>query len=301
MRVEGLVALYAVIAPDGSPRNLRVIRSLGFGLDEKAIEAARKWRFNPGMKDGTAVSVAATIEVNFRFLKGNRADIWYSGQMVFPSDAGLTPPVLKDGTMPKPGKDISDESVVLEFTVSSNGSVENIRAIHGSDSSSELLTPFLAKWKFEPAIKGNDTVEATARVRFVKGQGDDAAKLPLSPPPAPGIPSDSKSASGKSVPPANAGEARPGGRGDSQPRVLRQVEPEYSDAARTARVNGVVVLQITVDVKGNVLDPKVITSLGLGLDEKAIEAVRQWRFAPGYRDGKPVAMTVTVEVAFRLQ
>jgi TonB family protein len=52
----------------GMPQQLRVLRPLGLGLDEKAIEAVQKWRFKPGVKDGKAVAVAATIEVNFRLL-----------------------------------------------------------------------------------------------------------------------------------------------------------------------------------------------------------------------------------------
>jgi len=67
-KYQGVVVLYAEIGRDGRARNLRVTRSLGLGLDEKAIEAVAKWRFRPGYKDGRPVTVAATIEVNFRLL-----------------------------------------------------------------------------------------------------------------------------------------------------------------------------------------------------------------------------------------
>jgi TonB family protein len=60
--------LYIEVDPSGHATNIRVQRSLGLGLDEKAIEAVRKWKFSPGKKDGKAVTVAATIEVNFRLL-----------------------------------------------------------------------------------------------------------------------------------------------------------------------------------------------------------------------------------------
>ena len=56
------------IGPDGKTRDVKVIRPLGLGLDEKAIEAVLKWRFRPSMKDGKAVAVAANVEVNFRLL-----------------------------------------------------------------------------------------------------------------------------------------------------------------------------------------------------------------------------------------
>jgi TonB family protein len=65
-KFEGSVILDAEIDPDGVPQNIRVRRGVGLGLDEKAVEAVRKWRFKPGLKEGMPVTVAATIEVNFR-------------------------------------------------------------------------------------------------------------------------------------------------------------------------------------------------------------------------------------------
>lgn len=62
---QGTVMLWAIIGTDGRPRNIRVQRSLGMGLDEKAIEAFRTWRFQPGMKDGHPVAVEVSVEVNF--------------------------------------------------------------------------------------------------------------------------------------------------------------------------------------------------------------------------------------------
>ena len=64
-KYQGTVILAAIIGADGKPRNLKVIRSLGMGLDEKAIEKVRTWLFEPGKKDGQPVAVAMNIEVNF--------------------------------------------------------------------------------------------------------------------------------------------------------------------------------------------------------------------------------------------
>ena len=55
-----------VVTPDGAAHGLRVVRSLGMGLDEKALEAVRQWRFEPARKDGKPVAVAVDVEVNFR-------------------------------------------------------------------------------------------------------------------------------------------------------------------------------------------------------------------------------------------
>lgn len=90
------------------------------------------------------------------------------------------------------------------------------------------------------------------------------------------------------------------GGGVSPPTVLFKVEPEYSEEARKAKFQGTVVLFVVVDEKGNPKDLKVIRPLGLGLDQKAIEAVEKWKFSPGKKDGKPVPVQATIEVNFRL-
>lgn len=90
------------------------------------------------------------------------------------------------------------------------------------------------------------------------------------------------------------------GGGVSAPVPLYKVEPEYSEEARKAKYQGTVILSIVIDEQGRPRDIRVIRPLGLGLDEKAIEAVSKWRFRPGYKDGKPVAVQAQVEVNFRL-
>jgi len=90
------------------------------------------------------------------------------------------------------------------------------------------------------------------------------------------------------------------GGGVSPPTVIYKVEPEYSEEARKAKFQGTVVLFVVVDEHGNPRDLKVIRPLGLGLDQKAIEAVEKWKFSPGKKDGKPVPVQATIEVNFRL-
>jgi TonB family protein len=90
------------------------------------------------------------------------------------------------------------------------------------------------------------------------------------------------------------------GGGVSQPALLSKVEPEYSEEARKAKWQGIVELQIVVDEHGLPQQMKVTHSLGLGLDEKAMQAVSKWRFKPGMKDGKPVPVIATIQVNFRL-
>ena len=84
------------------------------------------------------------------------------------------------------------------------------------------------------------------------------------------------------------------------PIPIYKPEPPYSEEARKAKYQGTVVLYIIVDVQGNVTDARVVKPLGLGLDEKALDTVRTWKFKPGMRNGVPVAVRVMVEVSFRL-
>jgi len=82
--------------------------------------------------------------------------------------------------------------------------------------------------------------------------------------------------------------------------VIYKKEPEYSEEARKAKYQGTVVLYVDLDASGQVTKVTVNRSLGLGLDQKAVEAVSQWQFKPGMQAGKPVAMRAQVEVSFRL-
>ncbi|MGO9404461.1 MAG: energy transducer TonB [Terriglobales bacterium] len=98
---------------------------------------------------------------------------------------------------------------------------------------------------------------------------------------------------------AGGGAYRVGG-GVSGPKLIYQPDPEYSEEARKAKYQGTCVLWVVVGADGKPRDIRVARTLGLGLDEKAIEAVKTWRFEPGKKDDKPVATMINVEVTFRL-
>jgi protein TonB len=90
------------------------------------------------------------------------------------------------------------------------------------------------------------------------------------------------------------------GLGVTAPRELYAPDPEYSEEARRAKFQGSVLLWLVVGSDGLPHDLKVERSVGLGLDEKALEAVRMWRFEPGRKNGQAVATQIHVEVTFRL-
>lgn len=90
------------------------------------------------------------------------------------------------------------------------------------------------------------------------------------------------------------------GGGVSAPRAIYDPEPEFSDEARQAKYRGTVILGVVIDQEGHPRNIRVVRSLGMGLDEKAMAAVRNWRFQPATKDDRPVAVIVNIEVNFRL-
>jgi TonB family protein len=89
------------------------------------------------------------------------------------------------------------------------------------------------------------------------------------------------------------------GGGVSPPALIHKVDPEYSEEARAAKYQGTVILHVEIGPDGTASNIKVVRSLGMGLDEKAVEAVKQWKFRPGQKDGQPVTVTATIVVNFR--
>ena len=85
----------------------------------------------------------------------------------------------------------------------------------------------------------------------------------------------------------------------SAPRLVYAPDPEYSNKARRANYQGVCVVSVIVDAKGKPQHVQVVRHLGMGLEKKAVEAVKQYRFEPAMLHDKPVAVTVNIEVNFR--
>jgi TonB family protein len=179
-QLEGTVALYVEVPPYGAAENIRVLRGLGKGLDEKAVEAVRQWSFEPARKDGEAITSATIVLVDFHL-----------------------PPEVK-------------------------------------------------------MTMGPATNAMTTRKIYRVG--------PVS--------------------------------GITPPRAISRVEPTYTEKARDAYRQGVVFLYVEITAEGRPQNIQVLRSLGLGLDESALESLRQWTFKPATKDGKPVTVMLVAEVNF---
>jgi TonB family protein len=162
----------------------------------------------------------------------------------------------------------------------------------------------------KPILPVVPTITAPAPQINADNYGDPLAKtLPFS-----GGPGSSGFGTGKGggIGPGNGDGYGPGSGGGtgggvyhaggdvSMPQLLSKVEPEYSEEARKAKYSGTVLLSIIVDEHGLPRDIRVIRPVGLGLDEKAIEAVSRWRFRPGVKGGRAVSVQANIEVSFRL-
>jgi TonB family protein len=131
------------------------------------------------------------------------------------------------------------------------------------------------------------TMELYARFLKDQGRGDDAKSML------------DRAADIRRIPVLVSNALRIGG-GVTAPKVLSKVEPEYTEEARTAKYQGTVVLAVEIRPDGFADNIRVVRGLGLGLDENAMTAVRQWQFQPGTKDGAAVTVQATIEVNFRL-
>jgi len=184
-------------------------------------------------------------------------------------------------------------------------------------SMQQIVPPAVVVRNENPKLTAEPTVVVPPQIKMAMNNlptlGDPMSHLPSGPPSngtgsGGGIGSGSGggvgSGEGPGVGPGRGGGIGGGvfrvGGGVSAPRALYAPDPEYSEEARKAKYQGVCVLWLVVGPDGHPRDIKIARSLGLGLDEKAIEAVKTWKFEPAMKDGKPVAVQINVEVSFRL-
>jgi len=180
----------------------------------------------------------------------------------------------------------------------------------------QIVPPMVVVRNDHPILTAEPTVVVPPQIHLAMNMpnlGDPMSHLPSGPPSngtgsGGGIGSGNGggvgSGEGPGVGPGRGGGIGGGvfrvGGGVSAPRPVFTPDPEYSEEARKAKYQGTCVLWLVVGPDGRPRDIKVARTLGLGLDEKAIEAVKQWKFEPAMKDGKPVAVQINVEVSFRL-
>ena len=165
---------------------------------------------------------------------------------------------------------------------------------------SEPLPTVVAPIVSSPADRENrvGVLEETTATNDVHGPGSAGGA-------GTGIGAGQGAGSGPGVGPGSGGGAGGGpyrpGSGIDPPRLLREVKADYTEEARRRGLSGEVVLEIVVRRDGSVGDVKLLKGLGAGLDDRAMQAVQQWRFVPALKQGTPVDVLVEVAVEFKLR
>ncbi len=190
-------------------------------------------------------------------------------------NAAMTPPSLIESTAPLYTSGAWDQGiegiVTLEIRVDSNGNIEVLRVIKGLGYGlDENAIAAVRQWKFTPARRNGVPVEVISQVDVQFNiRSRDAVRM------------------------------RDGG--VTPPKIVNRVEPQYSSEARTRRISGTVVLEALVTKDGRVDILRVVRGLDYGLTENAINALKQWRFEPGKKNGESADIALNIEINFHLK
>jgi TonB family protein len=318
--VEGVVILEATTDTYGRVTSVKVLRG-DPALDQAAIDALKQWVYEPMVIDGKPRSVTFTVTVRFQLGDKKKPEVsgvvggvvggveggvqggveggvagGVSGGVKgaeearrFEGDAvravgDIEPPKLVkqvDPVYPEAARQAGVEGVViLEAKADEQGNVMDARVLRSVAPLDQAAVDAVRQWKYEPLVIDGKARKMvfTVTVRFALK--DKAGSLQAL----------EKLAAGATI--ANK-EIMP-------PKLVKEAMPVYPEAARLARVQGVVILGVKADKAGRVVDTVVLRSIPL-LDQAAIDAVKQWVYEPYLKDGQPVPIVFTVTVRFQLK
>jgi TonB family protein len=194
-------------------------------------------------------------------------------------------------------------TVILHGTIAKDGSVSSLSTVSGDPVLAQAVIDAARKWRYEPYELNQVRVETQIAIT-VTFRIDDAGVAMATPMEA--VRSFQAEDSIPKPSAVQAGETYDGpvikiGSGVSPPRAISSPSLSQSSPSFTkVKFEGTSVLQLVVGPDGRPYNIKVIRPLGMGLDQKAVEAVSQWKFQPATKDGKPVAVLINVEVQFHL-
>jgi TonB family protein len=167
--LEGAVVLSVLIGEDGNARDIRIKRSIGLGLDEKAVEAVRGYRFQPAMKDDKPVRTSMTIEVIFRIESNER--FWHLVGVAFTPSEGASRPIIVEAEYPYYGP-AENAALTVSFEVDQNGTAINFQ-IRGSSNHNfdDRIIAALKHWRFRPGAKDGTPVTSGCVLDLVWSTG----------------------------------------------------------------------------------------------------------------------------------
>lgn len=313
--IGGVVILEVTIGPDGRVSNAMVLRHVDL-LDDAALAAVMQWEFQPTLLIGVAVPVIMTTTVNFSPQSS-------SGVPAPPPPPTSPQPSLVASATPAAGqitagrgvpaptkiKDVTPELpdsakqagvtgiVLLDITIGTTGKVQNIRMLRHLPESADAgraVLDAVKQWEFAPTLVNGlpVAVNMAVRVTFTK----DGVQI-TTPPEV--VPATNPAAAGDTPasPVPNGQPLRVGGN-IREPVKVKDVAPVYPRDALRARLQGNVIIEAVIDAEGNVANAKVLNSAAPSLDAAALDAVKQWKFAPTMINGVPVPIVMVVTVRF---
>jgi TonB family protein len=286
-RIQGIVELWVDVYKDGTVGKITVHKSLQAGpggLDEAAINAVKQWKFEPGKSGGKPVDSMTIIPIEFTITKDDIP--------LMPNSIVL--PQYPDELVQAGIKGL----IVFDASIKKDGSISNIKVKENqldikSGLEKETIKAF-KQWKFYPGRKEGKPVISTVSVeieyyipRYYMYQTIGWHRI--------------KVADANIVVPvmrtANTNF-------DNPPFVVNPKLPDYPAFANKSGLEGIVILEVDVDKYGNTDKIKVVKSLmpgPHGLDEAAIDAVKQWKFEPAMKDGKTVDATILIPIEFKYE
>jgi TonB family protein len=168
-RLEGSVLLSLIVGKDAKPREIRVERPLGLGLDENAAAKVREWIFRPGTKDGMPADVLINVELFFRRPRGLWE--WHLARAAFDPPAGASRPVVIETRYPAASDTEQNVLVQVSFDVDIQGMARNTRVEKSSDPKwdAEIIAALSDGWRFQPGFEDGNPVAVRGRFAFVRG------------------------------------------------------------------------------------------------------------------------------------
>ncbi len=279
-------------------------------LTSKPIPVKDIWGFYNYKRDGAFGSTVVHIVIVLLIIGGT---LWVKSRIETPKQVAVMTLIRPDDVPALP------PSKTKVGGGGGGGDRDKLQAVKGKlpkQAMQQITPPAVVVRNEHPKLAVEPTVVVPPQIKLASNMpviGDPMSHLPSGPPSngtgsGGGIGSGSGGGVGVGAGPG-VGDGRGGGVGGgvfrvgggvSAPKATFSPDPEYSEEARKAKYQGTCVLWLIVGPDGHPRDIRVSRTLGLGLDEKAIEAVKNWKFEPAMKDGKPVAVQINVEVDFRL-
>jgi TonB family protein len=301
-QVEGVVILEARTDEKGNVEDARILRSIPL-LDQAAIDAVKQWKYEPMLIEGKPQKILFTVTVRFGLSTGDKEKALEKfAQGAVKAEGAVKPPLLVksvDPVYPADARKAGVEGVViLSAKTDATGHVRDVMILRSIPLLNQAAIDAVKQWVYEPYVKdGKPTpIAFTVTVRF---QLDGKKKAGSSGVAGGVVGGVLGGVLGKEQEEFAKGAVRAMD-AIKPPARIKSVEPVYPEEARKAGVEGVVILEVRTDEKGNVEDARILRSIPV-LNNAAIDAVKQWKYEPLLIDGKPRKVVFTVTVRFMLK